>query len=486
MPRYQQQRWSRQCVQQRRVRDAALALNVLSAARVRPGGCRVKPFAGPPSAVQRDCLDRIGRAVARYEAEEPKDLRPEEALKELLKSKSLYGEEPHHLAEYDFAKLRVVRGDVVPKDATTVLLPVASGFLRHFDSQIEKNTEQIEQLCREEKVPTPYWDPKLKRDKKARLHLLKSLFDLGLCSVRRAVKARVGLFFVKKKDGMIRLICDSRVVNMMHRRPPKTRLGGPDALTEIDLSDEVLEKFGGFGEIANIEICGGTSDVKDSFFQYKVKEVASWFGLGDRIRAADWDIREVWCDKEQRYVETEPGENLEIVMEAMSMGWTWARYFCNEGTTSCVAESNIGSLVRDKAPAPYLSRGMPLSAVYVDNLTTIGGCPKDTADGLSGFEEVAARKQLSLHPPERSTRIETLGLVFDGRDRSLLHRHERLWRFRAATKALMQRSWTRRGDLEVWLGHAINMMRLCRPLMSRSYEGSAISGSESRGSLGKS
>ena len=47
-------------------------------------------------------------------------------------------------------------------------------------------------------------DPILKNDKFKRLEFLKTLFDLKLVGVRRKVRAKAGIFFVHKKDGMRR------------------------------------------------------------------------------------------------------------------------------------------------------------------------------------------------------------------------------------------------------------------------------------------
>ena len=95
----------------------------------------------------------------------PKELDDSEALKALLKSRSLYGEEPQHLAQYNFDKLRVCRGDVVPKDAVRVLPEMASGFLRHHKTQIARSTEEIADALQAEDLPRPYWNPTLRRNK---------------------------------------------------------------------------------------------------------------------------------------------------------------------------------------------------------------------------------------------------------------------------------------------------------------------------------
>eukprot|EP00974_Lingulodinium_polyedra_P087776 8511960-Lingulodinium_polyedra.AAC.1 len=78
---------------------------------------------------------------------------------------------------------------------------------------------------------------------------------------------------------MIRLIVDARQANCCHQSPPRTRLGSVGALSEMDLSDEVQELYGGTGEVCEIEVRGSACDVDDCFYQFRVPEVASWFGV---------------------------------------------------------------------------------------------------------------------------------------------------------------------------------------------------------------
>jgi len=176
---YQRQRVAQRRFRQQRTRDAVLALNDFAAARVQTSGRRVRPHAGAPSSVQLDCLGRVWSAVAQY-GDAPKDLSSAEALKELLKVRSLYGEESQHLARYDFDKLRVFWGDVCPKDALSILPPVPGGFLRHFASQIERGVDEIEAAQASGELPRPYWCPELRRSEKEMTRLFKRLFDLGL------------------------------------------------------------------------------------------------------------------------------------------------------------------------------------------------------------------------------------------------------------------------------------------------------------------
>eukprot|EP00973_Karenia_brevis_P053222 7397706-Karenia_brevis.AAC.1 len=116
--------------------------------------------------------------------------------------------------------------------------------------------------------------------------------------------------------------------------------------------------------------------------------------------------------------------------------------------------------MRDKQPCPDLKPGAPLAASYVDNLTLIAGTYKDAATGLALFERKAQSKDLSLHPGLIGKGLESLGLVFSKDGRVLSHQPARLWRFYKSTRLLAKKSWIRSGDLEVWLGHAVNIFRL--------------------------
>eukprot|EP00973_Karenia_brevis_P045873 6352719-Karenia_brevis.AAC.1 len=122
VPRYLRQRRQITILRQTRVNEAILGLNDLAAATVEKGLSHFRAIPARHTATQQDVLKHVARTVSSYGAE-PKDLSDAEALKELLKSRSVYGD-PHHLAEFEFEKLRVATaGDVRPKDAASLLPP---------------------------------------------------------------------------------------------------------------------------------------------------------------------------------------------------------------------------------------------------------------------------------------------------------------------------------------------------------------------------
>lgn len=127
------------------------------------------------------------------------------------------------------------------------------------EHQIERTTEEI--AAANVELPTPYWDPTLRRDRRKRRHLLDHLARMKLVSFRRRIKARAAMFFVNKKPGpdgeeLIRLILDARQACALHHAPPKVHLGSAGAISQIDMSDERLA-----GQAAFSGDCGGVADV---------------------------------------------------------------------------------------------------------------------------------------------------------------------------------------------------------------------------------
>eukprot|EP00959_Pyramimonas_sp_CCMP1952_P295981 6191432-Pyramimonas_sp.AAC.1 len=54
----------------------------------------------------------------------------------------------------------------------------AAQMLRHFDTQIERSTDELLSLAPE--LPEPHWDPSLRRSGAKRRHLFKHLAGIGL------------------------------------------------------------------------------------------------------------------------------------------------------------------------------------------------------------------------------------------------------------------------------------------------------------------
>ncbi|CAK0826815.1 unnamed protein product [Prorocentrum cordatum] len=349
-----------------------------------------------------------------------------ETLAELTAPRDLYSQEPKNLAEYDIDKLKICHSGTVAKDAKSLLPPDAAGLIRHYAHCIERDSEQILEL------------------------------QANLISFRRKLKAKIGIFFVKKKDpAWIRLIIDAMQANRCHRAPPKTKLGSVGGFCELDLSDSALRDLGGFGPVA--EVWGGTSDVDDCFYQMLVEELGSWFGIDMPRAAGEWGVSSVYDDDVGRHVPIDPTATLYPVFHGMAMGWSWALHLANEAVTSLAGKSAVcpRSLVQ------------AVSGVYVDNFTTIAGGKVDAEDSIERFRRAAAEAGIGAHVDgDVGVVFESLGVVFDGRQRCLRHLPRRVWRVYLATRALRRRRWVHGNILEIWMGHVVNLFGLLRPGLS--------------------
>ena len=273
LARYLQQRLGRKRAQQRLFREIVIALNSLSnsACRVlrdKPEsvlGSSASPL--PPTGSQSSVLRRVRDKVISG-GPPPVELTEQEALTELLHRQDLYALQPLHLADYDLDKLRVIKGGVLPKDVVDLVSTSFAEVLLHPCSSMLRSSAELLHLDESEGPITPYWDPTLRRDERQRVELFQKLADLKILSFRVRARPFAGLFFVKKKDGMIRLIIDARQANRYHARPPHTSLGSSSALSGIDLSDECLLQTSGIGHISEIHLCGAGSDVRDGYYQF--------------------------------------------------------------------------------------------------------------------------------------------------------------------------------------------------------------------------
>eukprot|EP00973_Karenia_brevis_P069498 9663054-Karenia_brevis.AAC.1 len=91
------------------------------------------PAGTRPTAIQEDALANVATRVSMYGCQ-PVNLGREEALRELLRIEDLYGEMPHNLAGYDRQKLRITKGDILPRDLRSALPSVEASYVRDAQS----------------------------------------------------------------------------------------------------------------------------------------------------------------------------------------------------------------------------------------------------------------------------------------------------------------------------------------------------------------
>ena len=140
---------------------------------------------------------------------------------------------------------------VTPKKLVDLLPPEDTPFITDFKHHVVRDPIKVrEDLAADPSlIPSqPYWDPLLRNDKSSRIRLFKRMHEVGLLDLQPVIRAKAGLFCVKKKTpDFIRLIVDARQANFQHRRPPVTRLGSSACLAELRLDTDADGIDGGDG-----------------------------------------------------------------------------------------------------------------------------------------------------------------------------------------------------------------------------------------------
>ena len=212
----------------------------------------------------------------------------------------------------------------------------------------------------------------------------------------------------------------------MHRRSPHTWLSTVTSLGGVNLSDDAIRDAHGGQLPAGIEPCGASIDLWNGFYQFRVPELGSHFAMGYPDAAAAYGVTEIFCEDSLSYVPVDGSTVVYPVFEGMAMGWAWALHSCH-GTICKAGAETGGSLVRDRCVMTTPTVERPLRCPYVDNDNIIGLNKTSvqrtlsevigdlTGSGFKVHEQVDATEELNL-----------VGIVFDGRRRTLRLTHRRL------------------------------------------------------------
>ena len=410
------QRQRRRECREFRVRESLTSLNALALNSVGRVTLPKPDTTRPLTASKLSVVHRVGRRVASFPSPTEK-MSDDEALLALLKTKDLYEIEQHPRVPFDFDKVKILHRDIKPSPLLDRFTGEAAHFYRDANSTIERSFAEVQAEIGsgELQAVRPFWDEELRSHRGTRLRFLRRLLDMGLGTLRRRIRGKVGFFTVGKKDGMQRLVCDARMPNQFHRRAPKAHLGTPAALASLDLSEEargrapVSDATASEAELPH----AATVDLTDSFYQFTVEEVCGWFGVDFPEDADTWGVDSVFNLDTGVHEAVLPDDQLFFCFKGLAMGWTFALCFCQSVMAQHVSAAlegvgGHGALIADRAVPPQVTDGSPAAAVYVDNATIIGGTRRDTRSAsprcCTRFRRPAWRTTRSSRPAPSSSR----------------------------------------------------------------------------------
>ena len=458
---------------------------------------------GNPKEIDDPSLTPLQRSVVQRVAWQIEELSPpqgdfqrEEALSELLHCDDFYHMHRNTpLAPYDLNLIRVARGDLDPKNVEEVVSPHAARYVTDPDRWIVKSDAELCIVTDHASRPIkPYWDPMLPDSRGNMREFLGALHRAKLLARRRRARSHIGIFFIQKKDGRLRVVIDGRLPSALHWRPPRSGLAIPTVLSRLILSDEAIT-LGGDGERLRAHLRGHPSpelsseplEVEGSawsrphrrlLYQFYSDRLASWFATDftakrteiEEITGAPLDT--IWDDDLGAFERPDSEEPLFGCFRGLPMGWSWSLFFGHDFISSCLERELTKlqlppRLLGDRQAPPIVTRFMPVMAPYVDNANII-------TLRASQRERVHAQviKELELHGFTLRDLVlgerlfNFLGMLLDGPSRRLRHTARRTWRLYRGVGTLLRAAGCSGDALAVVVGHLIHHFGLCATALS--------------------
>ena len=164
----------------------------------------------------------------------------------------------------------------------------------------------------------PYSDPSLVRDPVEYAAFIARLVRCGVCSIGGYSTQRVGLFFVRKKNGKLRLIPDTRILNAWFRRPAYTQLPTASAWAGVRLRK-------------GCSLVLGHTDVDNALYRFRRPP-----GISELFTMPSVDAALLRSHLGKDFCSDIAGKRLTPRLEVLAMGWSWSLYFCQMSVCACM------------------------------------------------------------------------------------------------------------------------------------------------------
>eukprot|EP00971_Amphidinium_carterae_P330078 6462931-Amphidinium_carterae.2 len=219
-----QQRVGKRIAKQKAVNRAVDALNWLQTGRE----------VSPPSVGDCPLHDTLLRHVAEFSVA---PISSQEAVDSLLRGRTGYEIDaaPPSVAPYVAGKVSLPPERVGGASLDLLLPPEARALLDRFEDTMLRPREEYWQELDHSGDLEGHWDPCLARDDAAYAELVTRLLGLNIFGLTTEPLETNGLFFVTKKNGMLRMICDCRRANRRPRNPPTVSMSTPETFTTLEV-----------------------------------------------------------------------------------------------------------------------------------------------------------------------------------------------------------------------------------------------------------
>ncbi|CAK0871325.1 unnamed protein product, partial [Prorocentrum cordatum] len=438
-----QRDWTRRATE-----DIFSSLNALAAARAprapQPGRARQT---STPTPSQESALDRVVRSVARH-GQPPADLRPREAFQELLTSSNIYSEEGRlTVRPFDQDKVPLLQGSAEPREALDLVPDHVRQVLMEPSRSLERHSDELAGEPHVEPCWGPLLNPRVRANRPRLLALLRRLADVGIVVAPRRKKVTVGLFFVEKKGGRLRMI---------------TSMASVEALAAVQVGTDWRQRCTVSSDEAALH--AATVDLKGGFHQFKIPHLSEWFVFDlPGVRAMALGVQQFYDGDGRRRDYVGPANG------GLAMGWSWALWICHETLARAmkISASPSDAMVLDKAPAAHLRPGMVGDFPFVDNANVIGLEREVAQARLDRVTEALDLLGLKWHEKQGAgVEVEIPGVIVDGVQGLARPEPKRLRRLCGGMTFLLKRRKAAGWQVRAVLGHLASFFQLLRPGLS--------------------
>ena len=210
----------------------------------------------------------------------------------------------------------------LPKDQTSpvqleqLLPPLEAERVKSFEDRMLLGDEEMSAVLEKGLEGDMYVDPVLEASKKDYHAFVADLVRCQLVGFTSSPRVQVGIFFVSKKNGKLRMIIDARRTNKLFRKPPSTMLGSSDCWGRTEVSEKGPIFF-------------AQEDVKDFFYRLGIsKRLGEFFSL-PKVDPQTLEGELGWLPEE--LADHRDGQiAMYPHLQVLPMGFSWAFHLAHE------------------------------------------------------------------------------------------------------------------------------------------------------------
>ncbi|CAK0810940.1 unnamed protein product [Prorocentrum cordatum] len=359
-------------------------------------------------------------------------------VRELLSCANLYGTGAATSTPYVSDRVAWPAAGGAPVDIVELVPPVDKVWLEGWRSHMLRDPRAAAALAREACPKGPFCDPALTRDVSTYGRFLIQMYERQMVNFAADTGQphTVGLFFVPKKTGALRIIFDTRAANCKFLDALSTRLPSASAFSSIEAPIDGMYM--------------STCDLECAFYHMRLPEGMEVMFTLPPIKAGV--LQELGLVD----LDFDPLVSLSPQVIVLPMGFSWALHLCQAAARTVLSDDghSLDQTAQDGHPGVNVVEKNAVGvAAYVDDILVFGGSKSLVDETMTRLVGTFRSRGLPVHEIEPAALdADFLGLSLRG-GRYLRIKPRNIWRLHFAISSLLRRGWCSGHMLRAVLGH---------------------------------